>query len=114
MDVKIAKGADIKLKGTADRVYSNIGKSKYYAVKPVDFHLLVPKLIVKVGDHVKAGDVIFHDKNMEVVKFTSPVSGVVSDIVRGAKRKILEVRIESDLEIQYKEFQKKKMEGNHS
>ena len=67
MDVKIAKGVDIKLKGTADRVYANIRQSKYYAVKPSDFHLLIPKLIVKVGDSVKAGDVLFHDKNMDII-----------------------------------------------
>ena len=109
MDVKIAKGVDIKLKGTADRVYANIRQSKYYAVKPSDFHLLIPKLIVKVGDSVKAGDVLFHDKNMDIVKFTSPVSGVVSDIIRGAKRKILDIVIESDSEVQYKEFKKRNL-----
>ncbi|MAQ69633.1 MAG: NADH:ubiquinone reductase (Na(+)-transporting) subunit A [Flavobacteriales bacterium] len=109
MDVKITKGVDIKIKGIADRVYANISPSKYYAVKPSDFHLLIPKLIVKVGDSVKAGDVLFHDKNMERIKFTSPVSGVISDIVRGAKRKILEVVIEAGDEIQYKEFEKRNL-----
>ena len=109
MDVKIAKGVDIKLKGTADRVYANIRQSKYYAVKPSDFHLVIPKLIVKVGDFVKAGDILFHDKNMDIVKFTSPVSGVVSDIIRGAKRKILDIVIESDSEIEYKEFKKRNL-----
>ena len=87
MDVKITKGVDIKIKGIADRVYANISPSKYYAVKPSDFHLLIPKLIVKVGDSVKAGDVLFHDKNMERIKFTSPVSGVISDIVEVLKER---------------------------
>ena len=109
MDVKISKGVDIKLKGTADRVYANIRQSKYYAVKPSDFHLLTPKLIVKVGDFVKAGDILFHDKNMDVIKFTSPVSGVVSDIVRGAKRKILDIVIEADSDVKYKEFEKRNL-----
>ena len=107
MEVKISKGADIKLKGTADRVYANISQSKYYAVKPIDFHLLIPKLVVNIGDCVKTGDVVFYDKNSENIKFTSPVSGVVSDIVRGEKRKILAVIIESDSEIKYKEFPKR-------
>ena len=44
MNVKIFKGADIKIKGSADRVYANIANSKYYAVKPDDFHLLIPKI----------------------------------------------------------------------
>ena len=91
MDVRIYKGANIKIKGVADRVYANISKSSYYAVKPTDFHLLIPKMVVKVGDYVKAGEILFFDKNNDQIKFTSPVSGVVSDIVRGPKRKILKV-----------------------
>tara|TARA_Y100000766_G_C18899044_1_gene602377 strand:+ start:1104 stop:2450 length:1347 start_codon:yes stop_codon:yes gene_type:complete len=105
MDVKISKGADIKLKGSADRVYANVSNSKYYAIKPSDFHLLTPKMVVKVGDYVEAGDILFYDKNLEVVKFTSPVSGSVIDIVRGAKRKILEVVIEAEKDIKYKQFE---------
>mgnify|MGYP001357135439 CR=1 FL=1 len=59
MDIKINRGADIKIKGVADRVYANINPSKYYAVKPIDFHLLIPKMVAKEGDYVKAGDVLF-------------------------------------------------------
>ncbi|MBJ04311.1 MAG: NADH:ubiquinone reductase (Na(+)-transporting) subunit A [Flavobacteriales bacterium] len=107
MDVRIYKGANIKIKGVADRVYANISKSSYYAVKPTDFHLLIPKMVVKVGDYVKAGEILFFDKNNDQIKFTSPVSGVVSDIVRGPKRKILKVLVKSDDEIVYKQFEKK-------
>ena len=105
MDIKISKGADIKLKGSADRVYANVSGSKYYAIKPTDFHLLTPKMAVKVGDYVEAGDILFYDKNLESIKFTSPVSGSVIDILRGEKRKILEVVIESEQEIKYKKFE---------
>lgn len=104
MNVKISKGADIKIKGSADRVYANVANSKYYAVKPGDFHLLIPKMVVKIGDYVQAGDILFCDKNSEGIKFTSPVSGYVNDVVRGEKRKILKVIIEADEEIKYKKF----------
>ena len=107
MNVKLSKGADIKIKGVADRVYANIPQSDFYAIKPTDFHLLTPKLQVKVGDRVDAGDVVFYDKNCDTIKFTSPVSGVVHDIVRGEKRKILEIIISSDQEIKYKTFEKR-------
>ena len=107
MDVKISKGADIKLKGTADRVYANIPRSNYYAVKPTDFHLLTPKMVVRKDDYVRAGDVLFYDKNCEVIKFTSPISGQVAGIVRGAKRKILEVVITAQDHIEYKSFEKR-------
>ena len=109
MDVKISKGANIKLKGVADRVYGNIQNSTLYAIKPSDFHLVVPKMVVKIGDIVAAGDVLFYDKNNDLIKFTSPVSGVVANIVRGDKRKILEIVVESDLEIKYKEFEKRNL-----
>ena len=107
MDVKISKGSDIQIKGVADRVYANVPPSKFYALKPTDFHLLIPKMVVKVGDRLKAGDVLFFDKSNDRIKFTSPVSGVVSDIVRGDKRKIVEVVVEADVSIQYKEFEKR-------
>ena len=61
MEVKISRGADIKLKGSADRVYANVPNSELYAVKPIDFHLLTPKMVVKVGDSVSAGDILFYD-----------------------------------------------------
>ena len=64
MDVKISKGADIKLKGVADRVYANVPNSNFYALKPTDFHLLIPKMVVKIGDSVKAGDVLFYDSGV--------------------------------------------------
>ena len=107
MNIKLSKGADVKLKGVADRVYSNTILSTFYAVKPTDFHLLTPKMLVKVGDIVAAGDVIFCDKNSMEVKFSSPVSGVVSDIVRGEKRKILEVVIKADSDLKYKQFNRR-------
>ena len=107
MDVKLTKGADIKIKGVAERVYANINLSKYCGLKPTDFHLLIPKMVVKEGDYVKAGDVLFVDKNFEDIKFTAPVSGQVSSIVRGDKRKILEVVVEADQEIKFKDFEKR-------
>jgi len=105
MDIKIPKGADIKLKGVADRVYAHIPNSKFYAIKPTDFHLITPKMVVNIGDKVEVGEVIFYDKNCEKIKFTAPVSGLVTDIVRGDKRKILEVIIEADKEFRYKQFE---------
>jgi len=111
MDVKISKGVDIKIKGVADRVYANVLPSDFYALKPTDFHLLIPKLILKIGDKVEAGDVVFYDKNCEQIKFTSPVSGIIHNIVRGDKRKILEVIIRADKEITYKKFARRDL-GN--
>ena len=103
-EIRLKKGLNIKLVGEADKVYASVKPTAKYVVKPTDFHGLTPKLTVKVGDKVKAGTVVFFDKYDEKIKFCSPVSGEVTAIVRGAKRRILEVVINADAEISYETF----------
>jgi len=105
-DIRIKKGVSIKLEGSAERVYANIPTSEYYLVKPGDFTGLKPKLTVKVGDQVQAGSSLFFDKENPSVMISSPVSGEVSEIRRGEKRKILAVVVKAKAEITYKEFSK--------
>lgn len=107
-DIRIKKGVNIKLKGSAERVYANIPSSKLFFIKPSDFIGLNPKLTVKVGDKVLAGSPLFFDKENPSVIITSPVSGDVFEIRRGKKRKILSVAINADEEISYKNFPKAK------
>lgn len=102
--IRIRKGLNIKLKGEAEKVVATVDKSKVVAVCPPDLHGLVPKMLVKPGDKVKAGSVIFQDKYNEQIKYTSPVSGEVAEVVRGAKRRIMEVRILADSQISYEDF----------
>lgn len=101
--VKIKKGLNIKLVGEADKVISQ-HYSEVYSVKPPNFHGLTPKLLLKEGAEVLAGTPIFFDKNNERVKVASPVSGEIAEIVRGEKRKILEIRILADKEIKHQNF----------
>lgn len=95
-DIKIKKGLDIKLVGEADKVLSDAPKSKTYTIKPSDFHLVTPKMMIKEGATVKAGEPIFYSKSDESVKFVSPVSGTLTEIKRGAKRVITHITIEAD------------------
>ena len=99
--VRLSRGLNINLLGDADKVYASVKNHEIYALKPTDFHGLIPKLTVKVGDSVLAGSIIFFDKYNERIKFCSPVSGTVQDIVRGDKRRILEVIIKSNSEVKY-------------
>ena len=94
--VKLRKGLDIKLIGGAKKERSELALTKTVSVKPSDFHGLTPKMVVKEGESVKAGTIIFHDKYNEPIKYASPVSGTVKALVRGAKRRILEVLIDTD------------------
>ncbi len=102
--IKVKKGVDIKLLGAAERKVSDAGKSRVYAIKPADYTGVIPKLAVKQGDEVKAGSTLFFDKNNPDVKIASPVSGEVAEIKRGAKRKILEVRVLADATNNYETF----------
>ena len=103
--IRIKKGLDIKLLGEADKKVSDI-TSKQFALKPPDFHGVFPKLFVKEGDRVKAGTPVYFHKYRENIIFTSPVSGKITEVYRGAKRKMLEIRIEADDKIEYVDFGK--------
>ena len=109
-DIRLKKGLNIQLIGEANKVYATVEAAKTYEVNPTDFHGLTPKLTIKVGDKVKAGSVIFFDKYNEKVKFCSPVSGEITDIVRGEKRRILKIVISAEADIQYQEFSISKLE----
>ena len=103
-EIRLKKGLTINLVGEAEKIYAPVKATDHYVVKPTDFHGLTPKLIVKVGDKVKAGNPLFFDKYNDKVNFCSPVSGEVVDIVRGAKRKVLEIVLKADAEIVYEGF----------
>lgn len=94
--ITIRKGLDIPMSGAAELRLTDARSITTYAVKPTDFVGLTPRLVVEEGDNVQAGDALFVDKHDERVRFTSPVSGHVKAIVRGEKRKLLEVVVEAD------------------
>jgi len=103
-DIKIKKGLDIRLKGEADKTLSNAPRSRTFAIRPSDFHLVTPKTVVKEGAKIKAGDTVFYSKANNDIKFVSPVSGTLTAIERGAKRVITRIVIEADAQDTYKDF----------
>lgn len=94
--IKIKRGLDIKLKVNAFNDHVQAVDITRYAVKPTDFLGMVPRLSVKEGETVKAGTALFTDKNRPEIKIASPVSGVVEAVVRGEKRKLLEIVVRAD------------------
>jgi Na+-transporting NADH:ubiquinone oxidoreductase subunit A len=110
-DIKIKSGLTINLKGAAENIVKKAAFPKSISLNPADFHLITPKMVVKIGDHVNAGDVVFYSKNNQEVKFCSPVSGNVKDIVRGEKRKIIEIIIDVDSSQKSKKFITSKFEN---
>jgi len=103
-DIRIKKGLDIKLVGEAEKNTTTSSLSSVYAVKPEDFHGITPKLVAKEGAEVKAGETLFYSKSDERILFLSPVSGKVTEVVRGARIKVLAVKIAADPQQVHKDF----------
>ena len=103
--IRLKKGHDILLNGQALPTTSR-GMAKRFSLRPGDFRELspIPRMKVVEGDEVRAGDVLFHDKKDEKVKYVAPVSGEVIEIRRGDKRAISDVIILADKEMRYKQF----------
>ena len=97
-DIKITKGMDIKLVGAAEQITSKAVLSNVYAINLDDFHGITPKMLLKVGGEVKAGEALFYNKNRKDMLFVSPVSGELIEIERGARRRILSLKILADKE----------------
>ena len=110
-DIRIKKGLDIRLVGAAVPTKTDAIKSNFYAIRPEDFHGIIPKLVVKVGQKVKAGEALFFDKSNEDVKFVSPVSGEVIEVTRAEKRRITEIKIKADKTISFVSHKKLKLES---
>ena len=105
--VKLHRGLDIRLAGVAKKEKIAIKSGNVYALQPDDFEGVKPKVVVKEGDKVKAGDALFVNKAYPEVKFASPVSGTVTLIERGERRKVLSVQVEADAKQEYVDFGKK-------
>lgn len=104
--IKLRKGLDINLKGKAVDKVSALGVSGDYALVPDDFVGVKPKVIVKNGDRVKAGDALFVNKDCPDVKFASPVSGVVKEVLRGDRRKLQRIVVTADEKQEFADFGK--------
>jgi len=103
-DIRIKKGLDIKLVGGAEKTTKETSLSSFYAIQPEDFHGITPKLVAKEGAEVKTGDTLFYSKSDERILFPSPVSGKVVEVVRGARRKVLAIKIAADPSQEFKDF----------
>lgn len=102
--IKLRKGLNIHLKGTAAQTKRVVGACTEYVVRPDTFEGVVPKLVVHEGDRVDVGDALFVDKNFPEVRFASPVSGTVKAVERGERRKILGIRLQADEVQKYHDF----------
>ena len=105
--IKLRKGLDINLQGKAEEKKIQLKSNGKFALVPDDFEGVTPKVVVKEGDKVKAGDALFLNKQYPEVKFASPVSGTVREVVRGERRKVLCIKVDADAQQEFVDFGKK-------
>ncbi len=105
--IKLSKGLDIHLQGKAEEKKIQLKSNGKYALMPDDFEGVTPKVVVKEGDKVKAGDALFVNKQFPQVKFASPVSGTVREVVRGERRKVLCIKVDADAQQEFMDFGKR-------
>ena len=104
--IKLRKGLDINLKGVAAKELGTIASCDEYALVPGFFEGVYPKVVVKEGDTVRAGEALFVNKNSPDVKFASPVSGTVTAVKRGLRRKVLAIKVKADKQQEFVVFDK--------
>lgn len=108
--IKLRRGLNVNLIGKATREKIKLSEDNgLFGFVPDDFVGVIPKVVVHVGDQVKAGDALFVNKFFPEVKFSSPVSGTVTDVVRGERRKILCVKVKADKEQTFRDYGQKKV-----
>ena len=105
--IKLHKGLDIHLQGRAEEKLIQLKSNGKFALVPDDFEGVTPKVVVKEGDKVKAGDALFINKLYPEVKFASPVSGTIREVVRGERRKVLCIKVDADAQQEFVDFGKK-------
>ena len=81
MNVKITKGLDLKIDGSATDTLLDFALPDLFHIRPDDFRWLTPKLLVQPNDRVQIGTPLFSDKKEERVVMVSPVAGTVKEIV---------------------------------
>ena len=103
-NIKLRRGLDLPIAGAAAQKVEKGNAADIIALKPTDFKGFAPRLLVREGDKVLAGSPVMADKQSADILLTAPVSGMVAEIVRGEKRKLLEVRIKADETCEYLDF----------
>jgi Na+-transporting NADH:ubiquinone oxidoreductase subunit A len=109
--IKLRKGLNINLKGKAREKKMTTQGSQEYGLMPEFFVGVTPKVVVKKADRVLVGDPLFVNKACPEVTFSSPVSGTVTEVLRGKRRKVLCVKIKADEQQEYHDFGIKDIES---
>ena len=101
--IKIKKGLDIPIKGTPSGEVKPLISPPQVSLNLAPFDEVKFKLLAKVGDVVKIGQPVAEDKSIEGRMFVSPAGGVIKEVRRGHKRRLLDIVIDVEQEEKYQE-----------
>ncbi|MDD4644682.1 MAG: Na(+)-translocating NADH-quinone reductase subunit A [Bacteroidales bacterium] len=103
--IKIKRGLDIRLKGAPEPTVTIPATPALVAVKPTDFRGIEPRLLVKQGQEVLTGTPLFCDKVNPDIVWVSPVCGIIEDVVRGERRKLLNIVVRAGSDHRYEHLE---------
>ena len=112
MLIKIKKGLDLPISGAPEQIIHESSVTESVALIGENYIGIKPRLLVREGDRVKLGQTLFTDKQTQV-NYTSPASGVISHINRGAKRALqsIVIRVDGDEEMSFDIYQRQQLSG---
>lgn len=96
MRIKVKRGLDIPLAGWPEPVIDSTKRVTSVGLLGHDTVGLKPGMSVREGDRVRLGQPLYSDKQNSGVHFTSPGTGVVTQINRGERRVLQSVVIRLD------------------
>lgn len=114
--IKMSKGLDIPLSGEPEQKIYPASTSRSVALIGYDYIGLKPDLAVEVGDRVKLGQLLFVDKRMPGVRYTSPGCGEIISINRGPRRALesIVIGLKGDDEVTFDSFSESQLTSSKS
>ncbi len=92
--IQVKRGIDLPIEGIPRQDISPAASLSSVAILGVDFHGMRPSMTVREGDRIEVGETLFEDRKTPGVSYTSPATGRIAAINRGAKRALLSVEID--------------------
>ncbi|GJQ61708.1 MAG: Na(+)-translocating NADH-quinone reductase subunit A [Melioribacteraceae bacterium] len=104
--IKLKKGLNLPISGEPKQSVSDGKQVTKVALLGEDYVGMKPTLEVEVGDTVKTGQLLFTDKKLPQVRYTSPGTGKVVEINRGYKRafKSIVIELQGNEEIEFTSY----------
>ncbi|GJM44045.1 MAG: Na(+)-translocating NADH-quinone reductase subunit A [Gemmatimonadota bacterium] len=93
-DYRMKRGYDVPMLGRAEGPIVDAARPKRVGVRPTEFRFVKPKLMVKEGETVSAGQPLFRDRKRAEIRVVAPAGGVVSEIRFGRRKVCQEIFID--------------------